>query len=182
MYGMPTWADAFTPRQITALVTLSDLVKAVKADVLADAQNAELARQDAEEYSKAITTFLALALDRCADFNNSLCTWNSSNQKVMHLFGRQAIPMVWDYAEANILGDSVGAWSKGLTRGLARVGFTSYWLHRFVTYLHKIQSHFHTPRPVEEMSFKGDLISFGTVVSKMFVKILWSFKCQYTHF
>ena len=58
-----------------------------------------------------MTTFLAFILDRCVDFNNSLCRWSSSNQKVMSTFGRQAIPMIWDFAEANLLGESVGSWS-----------------------------------------------------------------------
>jgi len=111
MYGMPTWADAFTPRQLTAMVTLSDLVREVRADVRRDALAAGLSDGEADAYTTAVTTFLALALDRCADFNNSLCGWTPSNQKVMHLFGRQAIPMVWDFAEANLLGDSVGGWS-----------------------------------------------------------------------
>jgi putative DNA methylase len=92
------------------MVILSDLVKEICEDVGVDARKNGLSDSEAEEYAKTVTTFLALALDRCADFNNGLCTWNSSNQKVMHLFGRQAIPMVWDFAEANILGDSVGAW------------------------------------------------------------------------
>lgn len=110
-YGMTRFGDLFTSRQLTAMVTLSDLVKAVRTDILRDAKGAGLDGKEAEDYATTITTFLALALDRCADFNNALCTWNSSNQKVMHLFGRQAIPMVWDFAEANILGESVGAWS-----------------------------------------------------------------------
>jgi len=110
-YGIKKWAELFTPRQLTALVTLSDLMREVRQDVLKDARDAGLSPKDAEEYAKAVTTFLALALDRCADFNNALCTWNAANQKVMHLFGKQAIPMVWDFAEANVLGDSVGAWS-----------------------------------------------------------------------
>lgn len=110
-YGMTRIGDLFTNRQLTAIVTFSDLIKAVRADILTDAQNAGLSKQVAEEYAKAVSTFLALSLDRCADFNNSLCRWNASNQKVMNLFGRQAIPMVWDFAEANILADSVGAWS-----------------------------------------------------------------------
>jgi putative DNA methylase len=110
MYGMPTWADAFAPRQLTAMATLSDLVKQVSTDLERDAVEAKLAPTDATDYARSVTTFLALALDRCADFNTRLCTWSSANQKVMHLFGRQAIPMAWDYAEANILGDSVGAW------------------------------------------------------------------------
>jgi len=111
LYGWPKFSDIFTPRQLTAMVTLSDLVKEVRDDVLADARAAGFPDAEAEEYARTVTTFLALALDRCADFNNGLCTWNSSNQKVMHLFGRQAIPMVWDFAEANTLGDSVGAWA-----------------------------------------------------------------------
>jgi len=111
MYGMPTWADAFTPRQLTAMVTLSDLVKAIGADVRHDAAVAGLSAEEADAYARTVTTFLALAVDRCADFNNALCGWSATNQKVMHLFGRQAIPMIWDFAEANILGDSVGGWS-----------------------------------------------------------------------
>lgn len=110
MYGMPTWADAFTPRQVTAMVTLSDLVKGIREDVRRDAAAAGLSDEESEAYAATVVTFLALALDRCADFNNALCIWSPSNQKVMHLFGRQAIPMVWDFAEANVLGESVGAW------------------------------------------------------------------------
>jgi putative DNA methylase len=111
MYGMPTWGDAFTPRQLTALTTLAELVKAVRADIAADAQRAGLTADDAATYTKTVCTFLALAVDRTADFNAAVCSWNTSNQKVMHVFGRQAIPMNWDFGEANTLGDSVGAWS-----------------------------------------------------------------------
>jgi putative DNA methylase len=111
MYGMPTWGDAFTPRQLTALTTLVELVKAVRTDIEADAQRAALTDGDADAYVKTVCTFLALAVDRTADFNAAVCSWNTSNQKVMHVFGRQAIPMNWDFGEANTLGDSVGAWS-----------------------------------------------------------------------
>jgi putative DNA methylase len=110
-YGLQIFSQLFTPRQLTAMVTLSDLVKTIPEDVQQDAAAAGLSEKNAEAYARAVTTFLALALDRCADFNNSLCQWSPSNQKVMHLFGRQAIPMVWDFAEANVVGESVGAWS-----------------------------------------------------------------------
>lgn len=111
LYGLPRFSDIFSPRQLTAMVTLSNLVKEIRKDVLKDAQDAGLSASEVGEYTKTVTTFLALALDRCSDFNNSLCGWTQGNQKVMHLFGKQAIPMTWDFAEANILGDSVGAWS-----------------------------------------------------------------------
>lgn len=135
MYGMPTWADAFTSRQLTALVTFSDLVREVRQDVLKDARDAGLSPNDAEEYAKAVATFLALALDRCADFNCALSTWKPSGQQQMHLFGRQAIPMVWDFAEANMFGDKAICWvnavditadaieaaaTPGMAKGLAR--------------------------------------------------------------
>jgi len=110
LYGWPRFADIFTSRQLTAMVTLSDLVKGIRQDVIEDARKAGVSDAEADDYAKTITTFLALALDRCAGFNNGLCIWAAGNQKVMNLFSRQAIPMVWDFAEANILGDTVGSW------------------------------------------------------------------------
>jgi putative DNA methylase len=111
LYGMPNFKDLFTPRQLTAMVTFSELVKEIGKDIRRDSSGAALSTEATEAYVRTVTTYLALALDRCADFNNSLCRWSASNEKVMNLFGRQAIPMVWDFSEANILGDSVGAWS-----------------------------------------------------------------------
>jgi len=110
LYGLPNFTDLFTPRQLTAMTFLSDAVRDLRTQVAEDAAEAGLAGSEAGEYTKAICTFLALAVDRTADFNNNLCRWSPTNQKVMNLFARQAIPMVWDCAEANILGDSVGAW------------------------------------------------------------------------
>ena len=109
-YGIRKHSQMFTDRQLTTMVTLSDLVKDVVTDVRREALAAKLSTEEAEAYSRTVITFLALGLDRCSDFNNSLCRWSSSNQKVMNLFGRQAIPMTWDFSEANILGESVGAW------------------------------------------------------------------------
>ena len=107
-YGLREWGDLFTSRQLTSLVTLSDLIKQVFEDVLRDAAAAGLDSGTAADYSKAVATFLALALDRCASFNNSLCRWNG-NQTVF-LFTRQAIPMLWDYSEPNLLGDRAVCW------------------------------------------------------------------------
>lgn len=93
-YGLNKHWQMFTPRQLTAMVTLCDLIREVRADIRRDAWAAGLSKADAEAYTAAVTTFLALALDRCADFNNALSTWKPSGQQQMHLFGRQAIPMV----------------------------------------------------------------------------------------
>jgi len=111
LYGLPRFSDIFTSRQLTAMVTLSDLIKDIHRDVLRDAKEAGLASAGAEDYRKAVITCLSLVFDRCLRFNDALAHWASSNEKVMDVFGLQAIPMAWDFAEANILGDSVGAWN-----------------------------------------------------------------------
>jgi putative DNA methylase len=119
LYGMDEHWKLFSPRQLKALTTISDLISEMHASILQDSVAAGLpddqlsleeGGKGALAYAGAVTTLLAMALDRCADFNNSLCRWAPSNEKVMNLFGRQAIPMVWDFAEANILADSVGSW------------------------------------------------------------------------
>lgn len=109
-YGIYKHYQMFTLRQLNAIDTLSNLIKEIIPDIKNDALQAGLSIANSDAYVRIISTFLALTIDRCCDFGNSLCRWSSSNQKVMNLFGRQAIPMVWDFAEANILGNSVGAW------------------------------------------------------------------------
>ena len=110
-YGLNTWGHLYTDRQILALLTLGDLIRETRKQITADASGSGMDKVHSEAYSNAISTFLSLAIDRCADFNNTLCRWSPSNQKVMNLFGKQALPMVFDFAEANILGKSVGAWT-----------------------------------------------------------------------
>ncbi len=109
LYGLMRFRDVFTPRQLYALTVFSDLIRESRETIRRDAL-AALGESDASGYADTVVTFLAFALDRCVDFNNSLCRWSPSNEKVMNTFGRPAIPMIWDFAEANILGDSVGSW------------------------------------------------------------------------
>jgi putative DNA methylase len=109
-YGIKHHWQMFTPRQLVAMVTLSDLVKQVAVDVERDATHAGLASPQAKEYANTVITFLALAIDRCADFNCAYSTWKPSGQQQMHLFTRQVIPMVWDFAEANLLGEKAICW------------------------------------------------------------------------
>ncbi len=127
-YGYTQWGDLFTPRQLTALVTLSDLVREVREDVRRDALAAGMSEGEAEEYVRAVVTFLALALDRCADFNNALCRWEASRVEIKDLFARQAIPMVWDFGEGNPLGSPRSGWDVCLERvleGLENIWTTS---------------------------------------------------------
>jgi len=115
-YGVKKHWQMFPPRQLTAMVTLSDLIREVRADVRRDALAAGLSEANADAYTADVVTFLAMALDRCADLNNSLCTWNHADEVVRNLFKRQAIPMVWDFAEASVLNDVVGGWPTCVVR------------------------------------------------------------------
>lgn len=115
-YGFEQWVDLFTNRQLVALSTLSDLVADARSKVLEDAlasgipagERLEDGGVGAEAYADAVATYLALGVSRTADYCNAMCTWNINRDGVAHLFTRQAIPMVWDYVETNILSNSSG--------------------------------------------------------------------------
>lgn len=116
MYGMPTWADAFTNRQLVALTTFSDLVGQARQRVLEDAlaagmeegESLEAGGTGARAYADAVATYLALSVSRCADYWSSICSWHNTGEKMRNVFSRQAIPMVWDFAEANPFSSSSG--------------------------------------------------------------------------
>lgn len=110
-YGIESISDFFSPRQLTAMVTLSDMVHDIILDIEADAKLAGLEPDKATEYANSIACFLALAVDRCADFNNSLCRWKASGEQTIQLFARPAIPMVWDFVEPNIMGEKAVCWA-----------------------------------------------------------------------
>ncbi|MFZ4829185.1 MAG: DUF1156 domain-containing protein, partial [Phototrophicaceae bacterium] len=116
-YGMTTFADLFTPRQLVALTTFSDLVAEAREQAYHDAMEAGMGDDDrplreggrgARAYSEAISVYLGLAVSKWTDFHNALCSWNATNENVGHLFTRQAVPMVWDFVEANPLGERLG--------------------------------------------------------------------------
>ena len=116
MYGMPTWGDAFTARQLVALTTFSDLVGEARERVLRDALSTGMAEGErleeggtgAAAYADAVATYLALGVSRLTDYNSSICSWSSSRETVRNVFSRQAIPMTWDFLESNPFSKSTG--------------------------------------------------------------------------
>jgi len=116
-YGITKHSDLFTPRQLVALTTLSDLVLEAKEKVQVHATIAGLPLDylprnkggiGANAYADAIATYLAIAVDRGALYWSSICSWDSVLEKMRNTFARQAIPMIWDYAEANPFSTSSG--------------------------------------------------------------------------
>ena len=116
-YGLTTWGDLFTSRQLVALTTFSDLVQEARERVKHDAVAAGLSTDPkllrdggsgATAYAEAVGVYLAFCVDKMTDTNTCLCSWQVDPPRLRATFGRQALPMVWDYAEANIFGDAAG--------------------------------------------------------------------------
>jgi len=116
-YGMRTFADLFTPRQLVALTTFSDLVGKAREQVLTDARKAVMPADGkgindggtgATAYADAVVTYLGLGLSKLADATTSLTRWKPSMNQAIATFARQALPMVWDYAESNLFNGAAG--------------------------------------------------------------------------
>jgi len=107
-YGMTTFGDLFTNRQLVALATFSDLVQEARTQVQQDGLAEGLATEQASVYADAVATYLGLAVSRLSDISNALCRWENTRTQVRNLFTRQAIPMLWDFAEPNIFAGAAG--------------------------------------------------------------------------
>ena len=121
VYGLDTFAKLSSPRQLTMLATMSELAEKVGGEVRRDALAASVPEgvglskggDGASAYSDAISCFSAFAVGRTADFGATLCMWSPApkNEVVMHVFGRQNLSMIVDYAEANPFSGSSGNWT-----------------------------------------------------------------------
>jgi putative DNA methylase len=114
LYGLTTFGDLFTPRQMLCLLTFAAAVRA-----------AQKAMRDAgldAERAKAVGTYLGSLVDKITTRSNTLCPWDSKKILTVQCFGRQALPMLWDFSESNPLADASGAFSEaveGIVRAVA---------------------------------------------------------------
>ena len=102
-YGILKWGDLFNTRQKLTLITFVEKVKVTFEKIMAE-------RADAE-YAKAVMSYLALVLSRHSSYNATLCWWEPLGERGFNVFGRQALPMVFDYSEQNPYGFLTGNWS-----------------------------------------------------------------------
>ncbi|MCA2716394.1 DUF1156 domain-containing protein [Microcystis sp. M169S2] len=122
-YGMTKHADLFTPRQLVALTTFSDLVSEAREKIKADAVAAGIPDDDlplndggigATAYADAVATYLAFGVDKLADRNSTIATWANNREHARNTFTRQAISMTWDFAESNPFSESSGNFFGGI--------------------------------------------------------------------
>ncbi len=119
LYGMLEWGKIFSARQALALSTFVRLVNEV---------GTKAGKDDDSEFPIALQSCLALAVDRLADKNASLTVWNSVGEKIEHVFGRQALPIAWDFPEVGIFSNSTGNWLSHVdlvSKGLSAEGYAS---------------------------------------------------------
>lgn len=103
-FGLRRFRDLFTNRQLVALTTYCDLVSEARAQAVRDGAS--------QAYANAVATYLAFGLDKLGDTNCTLCSWQIDPPRLRATFGRQALPMTWDYAEANLFGDAAGDYQR----------------------------------------------------------------------
>lgn len=137
VYGMNTFGDIFTERQLLALNTLADLVLQVRDRVISDAKSAgydddgitlDEGGQGAVAYGDAISVYLAFLIDQVANHGSTICGWNHPNTQMRSVFSRQALPMTWDYAEANLFSDSSGSFNnlfERMIKGFSALGHSA---------------------------------------------------------
>jgi adenine-specific DNA methylase len=106
LYGMKTWGSLFNPRQLVAMQTFAACLHEALEEMEKDIEN--------DEYRKAVGVYLGLWLSRIAQRSSNVGLWDTTRETLQHPFGRQAIPMTWDYPEANPLSEGTGGAEGGL--------------------------------------------------------------------
>jgi putative DNA methylase len=131
-YGLTTFGDLFTPRQLVALTTFSDLVGEVQTKIRREGVTANLADDGrhlrdggfgATAYAEAVAVFLACAVSKMTNIGSSIASWMSDRGAFRETFARQAIPMAWDFAEANTFADIGGSFAIAIEKGAMAIDF-----------------------------------------------------------
>lgn len=122
-FGLTSYSDLFSPRQLTFLTTACNLLAEVQDKVASDALAAGLSAAGgslaeggtgALAYGQAVSIYLAFVIDKLADSNSTICTWRTTGGSLRNTFGRQAIPMTWTYAEGNPFSSITGNFETAL--------------------------------------------------------------------
>ena len=105
-YGILKWGDLFNSRQKLALITFVEKVRQAYERMIEEGYD--------REYAKAVVSYLGLGIDMTAAFTNSLARWENTSEAIKQLYSRQALPMLWDYAEANPFSGASGGYETGM--------------------------------------------------------------------
>ncbi len=146
LYGFDQWYKLFTPRQLLALGTFVKHTRTVRERMRE--------QEYTEEWVEAVGAYLAIALDRLADYSSAICSWHNSGEKMRNTFGRFALPIVWDFAEVNPGSEKSGGYLGAIE-----------WIGLFIS--HELNFVTHTPRPnvVQRSAIQNSLGLFDVVLT-----------------
>jgi len=105
-YGLDTWGDLYNSRQLLSMITFIEKIRLVHTKLIDEGKD--------EEYAKAMVSYLGLILSRHSSYNASLCWWEPLGERSFNVFGRQTLPIVFDYSEQNPFEGLTGSWRKQL--------------------------------------------------------------------
>ena len=182
-YGFFTWADLFTQRQLVTLTTFSDLVQDAMERVRRDALAAGLAHDATHirdggvgnaAYAEAVGLYCGLAVSKMSDYNSSLVVWSPTRDQAKSTFARQALPMVWDFAEANPFADAAGDINvsvEGMIKVLSAFdppqGGSAVQDDAATQNISQGQDHFHRPALLRQYRLRGPLGLFLRLVAPL---------------
>lgn len=130
LYGLKTYGDLFTSRQLVVLTTFSDLLQEVISRCRQDAKAAgveddgvplDAGGSGATAYAQAMAVYLTFAISKVANIGSSIASWMNDRGAFRETFARQAIPMVWDFAESNPFADAGGSFDTAVDKGAMAV-------------------------------------------------------------
>ena len=110
IYGMTSWGDLFSARQLLVLVSLHEIAAAAPLRI----------GGGDPLFEESVRTCISMIINTCADHNSTVCSWRVYTLDTSHVFGRQAIPMAWDFAETCSAGESTGSFLVAVDK-MARV-------------------------------------------------------------
>lgn len=101
-WGLETWGQMFSQRQLLAMQTFIEQLNLLK-------QQWNIRESGFSDYQKSVLTYLGIWIDRLAMVNNTFGRWHVPGEKIETPFARQAIPMIFDYPESNPFSNLTGS-------------------------------------------------------------------------
>ncbi|WP_134476647.1 DUF1156 domain-containing protein, partial [Pseudomonas aeruginosa] len=129
-YGFTRFDQLFTARQLSALTTFSDLVQeaisrvhedALATGMLDDKLGLDQGGQGATAYAQAVGIYLAFAISKVSNIGSTVASWMNDRGAFRETFARQALPMVWDFAEANPFANAGGSFAAAIDKGVMAI-------------------------------------------------------------
>lgn len=105
-WGIDNFGQMFSRRQLLAMQTF--------VNQLAELKETWAEKGELTDYQKGLVTYLGILIDRIAIKQVSFIIWDVTRETVSNLFGRQAIPMIFDYAETMPFSKSSGGFFNAL--------------------------------------------------------------------